>query len=99
MKKFTKKQRHEIYVYAKKIYEEHLRTVGICWCLHIAVKELYAYLIEYGDMREHFPEWFNKKPENNDDLHWFPRSDTESRIAIFNAIIEETKNETTKNKD
>ena len=72
--------------------------MGICYCLNYAVKEIYGYRFYYVDMPEHFPEWYNKKPEYAD-LYWFLRSDIESRIAIFNAIIEETKNETTKNKD
>lgn len=91
--KFSKQQRHEIYVDAKKRYVESVRTnhnSGLCWELQDAVFNLFGEHLTYKELIDALQEFREFLPEEMPDF-WWRINDTESRFNALNVMIEKTK--------
>jgi hypothetical protein len=91
MNRFTKKQRHLIYVKALKYY-----NIGgwpfLCICISKAIEDLYSELILSANVHIFLPEFARHKPEGKSGYgRWWNINNSKTRIDVMNQIIEETK--------
>lgn len=101
---FTKEQRHEIYKLAKKQYitdtEYIFMGAGMCVSIAMATGDyfgksgncMYVNIFVIGNPFATFPELKSIMPAGKrPSQYWWPVYETETRIKMFNKIIEQTK--------
>lgn len=93
MKKFSKKQRHEIYKLAYEYFKIN-EFDFMCSCISMAMFKLKYKYYKNTELENkiELPEFFSKKPQKQYSANcWFDVFEREPRIKIFEQIIEETK--------
>lgn len=98
LSKYTKKERHEIYIKAKKKYIEFYKTfvsnVGMCDAIYHVMNDdennslPLNYLLEIGD---ELPEMRAIKPSKKHGIYWWAEDNCELRLNMFDIIIKMTK--------
>lgn len=86
----TKEMRHNIYVEAKKYYIKLYDPdifIGMCKAITITSNKLNIYIPALS-----LPEFLSIKPDGAFSYHyWWPIEDIETRIKMFDKLIEMTK--------
>ena len=91
MKKFTKKQRHDIYVRALEILKSGALTSDcICYALDAATDDTPEVTCVDGAMEKFYPEIYKQRPEHGRSF-WWPEGDIEPRINALETAIKQTE--------
>lgn len=97
--KFTKEQRHQIYLKAKEMFKEGY-CVGMCMPINDASRDLYNYdlCLDEDDNNENdmdidlLPEFKAIRPEGvTCNSFWWNNDDRQTRLDNFDKLIEQTK--------